>query len=153
MPSVRPFASCTLALTSTGSVGWSHCLIAHSLQPPLVPLPFSSTDLSVQLHTSPSAQIRKISGEELEIAIQERDRPLIIDFFATYVPRLRATMGAAVLQGAFSMPYPETTHTRLQPHVQSNAKCVRLLPPLPPPHTHAHTTSVSNHTLRDTMPA
>jgi hypothetical protein len=31
----------------------------------------------------PHAQIHKITGEQLEVEIQDRDRPLIIDFFAT----------------------------------------------------------------------
>eukprot|EP00191_Tetraselmis_sp_GSL018_P006518 CAMPEP_0177609252 /NCGR_PEP_ID=MMETSP0419_2-20121207/18966_1 /TAXON_ID=582737 /ORGANISM="Tetraselmis sp., Strain GSL018" /LENGTH=138 /DNA_ID=CAMNT_0019104117 /DNA_START=161 /DNA_END=577 /DNA_ORIENTATION=+ len=28
--------------------------------------------------------VQKLSGEELEVAIQERDRPLVIDFYATW---------------------------------------------------------------------
>lgn len=39
----------------------------------------------------PLPQVKKISGEELELEIQDRDRPLIVDFFATYERGLRAS--------------------------------------------------------------
>jgi len=31
-----------------------------------------------------SWQVQKVTAEELEVAIQTRDRPLIIDFYATW---------------------------------------------------------------------
>lgn len=31
-----------------------------------------------------SMQVQKVTAEELEVAIQTRDRPLVIDFYATW---------------------------------------------------------------------
>mmetsp|Transcript_19083 Transcript_19083/g.32711 ORF Transcript_19083/g.32711 Transcript_19083/m.32711 type:complete len:154 (-) Transcript_19083:634-1095(-) len=56
-----------------------------TLIPSVRPASFrSSCRAPARLVTAAAGKVQKVNGEELEVFIQERDRPLIVDFFATW---------------------------------------------------------------------